>query len=455
MKYWLTRVPLMLMLAVMMAAALVVPLTAAAASESTSSPAANGPAVYVIPVEQTIESGLQAFLERSYKEAEEAQAERVILVINTLGGRVDSADEIGNLIRSSSVPTVAYVQNNAISAGAYIALNAKQIVMNPAGSIGSAAVVDAAGTLIDNPKTISYWSQKMSTAAEMNGRDGSIAIAMVNPDAVVEIESLNVTKEKGEILTLSAQDALKAGYAEHLADSVDETLMWLGLDQRTVIELKPSPAEQIARWVTSPVIMTLLLIIGIAGVAIELIVPGFGLPGILGIVSFGLYFFGHYIAGFAGMESVVLFVVGIALLVIELFVPSFGILGILGITSLVSGVVMAAYDTSDALTSLLIAFVIAAVIVIIFTVIFKKRGVWNKFILSDRLTNEEGYVPAASKEMLLGKLGITLTPLRPSGTIEIGDERVDVVTSGEFVGNGKQVKVIKVEGTRVVVREVE
>ncbi|WP_413242621.1 NfeD family protein [Paenibacillus sp. 1P07SE] len=426
-----------------------------AAEPADERPPASGPAVYVIPVKQTIESGLQSFLERAFQEAEEAEAERIILVINTFGGRVDSAAEIGDLIRNSSVPTVAFVESNAISAGAYIALNADQIVMLPNSSIGDAAVVDGAtGELVDNPKITSLWTNKMKAAAEANGRDPAIAVKMVDPSATLTIEELDLTVGPGNILTLTSEEALAVGYAEHLASSVEETLEWLGLEERMVVEMELTTAENLARWLTSPLIRTLLLIVGMAGVAIEVIVPGFGAPGIIGIASFGLYFFAHYIAGFAGLESFVLFVVGIALLVLELFIPSFGILGFLGIGSLIAGVVTAAYDTGNAFYSLLIAFGVATVLVIIFAVIFKKKGIWNKFILRDSLSTEEGYIPAVSREDLLDMEGVTLTPLRPSGTVQIGEERIDVVTSGQFIANNKPIKVIKVEGTRVIVREI-
>ncbi|RXZ77166.1 nodulation protein NfeD [Paenibacillaceae bacterium] len=451
-KSWFSRSALLLLLAAL-AWSLIIPF-ASAADTDKANPSANGPAVFVIPVEQTIESGLSSFLTRAYKEAETAQAEKIILVINTYGGLVTSADEIGHLIRESSVPTVAFVRNNAISAGSYIALNADQIVMRPSSTIGDAAVVDGTGALIDDPKILSLWTEKMEGAAKMNGRNPDIAIAMVDPAAEFQFPEINKTVAKGQILTLTAEDALKVGYAEKIAGSVEETLAWLGLEHRTVIEITPSPAENLARWLLSPLIRTLLLIIGIAGIAIELFVPGFGAPGIIGALSFGLYFFGHYVAGFAGLESVAIFVIGIGLLIVELFVPSFGILGVLGIASLVGGVVLAAHDRGDALASLGTASLIALVIVIIFAWIFKKRGVWNRFILSERLTKEEGFTPAASKDVLLFQEGVTQTPLRPSGTVVIGDERVDVVTSGEFVDSGRKVKVIKVEGTRVVVKEI-
>jgi len=418
-----------------------------------SVPGSAGPAVYVIRAEQTIESGLAAYLERAYKEAEEAGAERVILVINTFGGEVGSAEKIGSLVRNSKVPTIAYVHGKAFSAGTYIALNAKQIVMEPGSAIGSAAVVDRSSELVENPKVISAWTRLMVEAASLNGRNTDIAAAMVDPHVKLELKEIGVTKERGEILSLGATQALEVGYAEFKAESLNDVLQQTGLSERTVIEVDRTMLEKLGEFFTSPAMKTILLIIGIAGVVIELIVPGFGIPGIIGIIGFGLYFFAHYIIGFAGMEDVVLFILGIVLLISELFISSFGILGILGAASLITGVVMASPTTESGLWSLLVALVIAGVIVFFIAKRFKSRGVWNKFILSDKLTTEEGYVSSANKADLLGCVGETITPLRPAGTMVLGERRIDVVTSGEFIESGTKVEVIKVEGTRVVVRQ--
>jgi membrane-bound serine protease (ClpP class) len=415
-----------------------------------------GPAVYIIPVKQSVEAGMHSFLKRAFKEAEQANAEHVVLVINTLGGRVDSAEEIGHMIRSSHIPTTAFIEGKAVSAGTYIALNADQIVMQPGSTIGAAAVVDGSGELIDNPKTVSFWVKEMMEAAAMNGRDDQIAAAMVDPRVELSLqEQLGWVKKTGDILTLSATDAAKVGYSEHTAKTVDETIQWLGLEQRERVEMDPSLAENAARWLINPIVATVLLILGIAGVAIELIVPGFGAPGIVGILSFGLYFFGHYIAGFAGMEAVVLFVLGIALLIIEVFVPSFGILGILGSIALVAGIVIAAPDPVNAFISIGIALVISIVLIVITARMNKTKGIWNRFILRDKLTTEQGFLSADTKETLLGQEGVALTPLRPAGTVQIGDNRIDVVTGGGFIAAGRPVQVVKAEGTWVVVKEID
>ncbi|MBM7565645.1 NfeD family protein [Paenibacillus sacheonensis] len=441
------------LLPVMVLLGLVLSGISASAAEGGGTSSSAGATVYVVEADRSVDSGLYHYLKRAYEEAEEAKANRVLLVLNTLGGTVSSALDIGELIRESKVPTTVYVQGKAVSAGTYISLNAQQIVMQPGSTIGAAAVVDGSGTLIDNPKTISVWTEEMKSAALLNERDPNIAAAMVNTSLVVELKELGRTKEKGDILSLSAQDAVKVGYAEYTAATLKEALNGLRLDQPNVVTYEPSVMEKIGEFLTHPAVMTILMIIGIAGIAIEFMVPGFGAPGIIGMLAFILYFFGHYVSGFAGFEDVALFIIGLLLLLSEFFIPSFGILGILGAASLVSGVLLAAPNPKSAVLSLAAAVVIAAVIVIIVAKRFAHKGVWHKFILRDQLTNEQGYRSSMNKSDYFGQRGIAITPLRPAGTIRIGEARVDVVTLGEFVQPNAEVVVIQVEGTRVVVRQ--
>jgi len=169
----------------------------------------------------------------------------------------------------------------------------------------------------------------------------------------------------------------------------------------------------------------------------------------------GLYFFGSYLGGLAGMESALLFIVGIVLVILELFVPAFGILGILGGGAIITGIILAAPDWKSAVYAIIVALVIATIIIVIFSRTKKGRAVWNKFVLREKLTTEEGFVPAESKAALVGEKGVTVTPLRPAGTALINDNRIDVVTEGGFVENNRPVVVVKAEGTWVVVRELK
>lgn len=420
-----------------------------------SEAAANTGSVYVIPVDHQIERGLTSFMERGFREAEEMGAGLIVMEINTPGGRVDQAEKIGKMILESEIPTVAYIQGNAASAGSYISLNADKIAMAPGSMIGAASMVDSSGNPIEDAKLVAWWKSKMNGAAKANGRDPKIAEGMADVKIEVKMPEIGKTKKAGEIIALSADEALKVGYADKIAGSTNEVIEWMGYSTNDVFHMEQSFSEKLAIFLTHPGVMTLLLFVGIAGVVIELIVPGFGVPGILGIAGFVLYFFGNYVAGFAGMETWLLFIIGIALMAIELFVPSFGILGILGSISLIFGVVRAAYSTAHVAWSLGIAFVCAVVAIVVVALIFKERGIWNKFILSESLTKDKGYIPIEDRDTLVGLTGRSITPLRPSGTAEFGGQRMDVVTVGGFIDSGRSIRVVKTDGTRIVVEETE
>jgi membrane-bound serine protease (ClpP class) len=221
-----------------------------------------------------------------------------------------------------------------------------------------------------------------------------------------------------------------------------------------VHQIDPTAGERVARWVTNPVIMSLLLVIGLVGIVVELFAPGFGVAGTISLVSFGLYFFGHFVAGFANWLHIALFIIGIFLMIMEIFLPG-GIVGAIGFVSIVTGLVMAAYDTQQGLASLGIAVVITVIISVLLVKRFGVKGLFNKFILGDTQRNEEGYVAPKDQRDLLHKEGIALTPLRPAGVVKVDGKRVDAVSMGGFVTAGTPVVVIQVEGTRVVVQEQE
>ncbi|MGG2199318.1 MULTISPECIES: NfeD family protein [Paenibacillus] len=427
---------------------------AASVPQAPSAPPLAAPVV-VIPVDRTIESGLERFMQRAFAEAQELGAMHIILDIDTLGGSVESAEHIGQLVKESPIPTIAYVRGKAISAGAYIALNANRIAMEPGSSMGAAAVVDGTGSEIENVKVVSYWSGQMKAAAELRGRNTQVAEAMVDKQVGLSLPELGREVPKGQILTLTAGEAVKVGYAETMAADVQEVVRFIGGADHPLVTIEASAAEQVARFVTLPWVSVLLLLIGIAGIAIEMLVAGFGIAGVLGILGFGLYFFGHYIAGFAGVEDVALFIAGIFLLILEIFVSSFGILGFLGAVCLFSGVVLSAYNMKLAALNLGIAFLGAVVVVAIVVKIFQHRGVWNRFILRDKLTTEEGYVSVVTRRELVGKTGTSVTPLRPAGTAVFDEERLDVVADGEFIPANRTVTITFVEGSRIVVKEVK
>ena len=263
------------------------------------------PVVYVAPIEGMIDLGLAPFVERVLREATEAGAAAVILEINTFGGRVDAAVAIRDALLNSRVTTVAFVNKRAISAGALIALATEKIVMGDGGTIGAATPVQmgqpGAPAQPVEEKTVSYVRKEFRGTAEARKRPPLIAEAMV--DADVEIPDLI---EKGKLLTLTTDEALKHKIAEFRADTMAEVLNQLGLAGAEVRRASPNWAENFVRFLTHPVVSSLLMTIGILGIILEIRSPGFGVPGILGIGSLALFFWGHWLVQLAGWEEILL-----------------------------------------------------------------------------------------------------------------------------------------------------
>jgi len=408
--------------------------------------------VYHVPLENEVEEGLKAFVERAFNEALENGVETIILEIHTPGGYVASAEEIANIIDQApeQIEVIAFINSKALSAGAYLALHADEIYMVPNGTMGAAAIIDGAGNAADDKRT-SAWIAAMEAAAESKGRDPIYARAMAD-------KSVNLSKYRapeGKLLTLSAREALEVQYSEGTVSNLKELLDKLDLSESEVVSIEPTFAEKLASFITNPLVVTLLLSIGCLGLVIELFSPGFGVPGLIGLSSFALFFFGHTVAGFAGYESVLFFIIGLALLVAELFVPG-GIVGLVGGALMIISLLFAGESVVHMAYSILIAVFIAIIgMVIVMKFFGKNLHVFNKLILRDATTTEEGYVSNVNRIDLLGKVGDSLTPLRPAGTILVGNERIDAVSEGSYIDAKRKVEIIQVEGSRIVVREMK
>lgn len=404
--------------------------------------------VYVVPIEETVEKGLYAFLERAVTTAEEAGATTIIFEVNTPGGAVDAAGEIGRLLTTTELKTVSFVNKQALSAGAYISLNTDEIYMVPGATMGSAAIIDQQGNTAGK-KAESYWFAAMRSAANESGRDPQYALAMAD-------ENVNLPEYgagKGELLTLTAEQALEVGYSEGTVRNLDQLLAQLGLENAEVRNLEATFAEKIARFITNPYVVPILLTIGSLGLVLELYSPGFGIPGFMGMSALLLFFYGHLVAGLAGYETIILFVVGIGLILLEFFLPG-GIAGGIGIAAVIGSLFLATDNALHMGISLLIALSVTVIASILMVKVFgKKMRLFKKIILTDSTSTEGGYISNKSRTELVGVEGYTLTALRPSGTIVIEDERIDAVSEGAYIQKSARVRVVKAEGSRVVVRE--
>ncbi len=414
-----------------------------------STVSANEKIVYHVPIEETVEKGLSAFLERALTTAEAADADLVVFEVNTPGGAVDAAGEIAKLLSDSPIKTVAYVNNRALSAGAYISLSADEIYMVPSATMGSAAVIDSTGNAAGK-KAQSYWLAAMKTAAEQNGRDPIYAQAMAD----VDIDLPEYGAEKGKLLTFTAEQAKKAGYSEGTVSGKAELYSILGVEDADIRSIEESFPEKLARFLTNPIVVPILLTIAGIGIVMELFSPGFGIPGVIGITSLVLFFYGHLVAGITGYESLAMFIIGVILVLVEFFIPG-GIIGLLGFTAIVGSLFLATGDPVHMTISLLIAVTVSILVFILLVKVFgKQMKFFRKMILTDATKTEQGYVSNPNRLDLLGVEGKALTDLRPSGTALVKEERVDVVTEGSFISKGSSIIIVKVEGSRVVVREI-
>ncbi|MCM3756959.1 nodulation protein NfeD [Sporosarcina aquimarina] len=406
--------------------------------------------VYKVPIHNEVEKGLYAFLKRSFNEAEKAGADVIVLDINTPGGFTDTAGEIAKLMDETEPKIVAYINKRALSAGAFLALHADEIYMSPGSKMGASAVIDGSGNAADK-KARSAWSADMKNAAESQKRDPKFALAMANP----EEDLPEFRAGKGELLTLTDREAVEVGYSEGTVATYDELLTEIGMEDATTISTNPTFSEQIARFITNPVVVPILLSIAGLGLIVELYSPGFGVAGTMGGSALLLFFYGHLIAGLAGYEAILLFLLGAGLIVAELFLPH-GIAGIAGAVAVTGSIIMAGANPAYMAISVLIALIIATTgMVVIMKFFGKKLHLLNRMILMDATDTESGYVSNVNRIDWLGKTAITLTPLRPSGAIVLDGERIDVVSEGSYIDKGKRVKIVKVEGSRTVVRELQ
>ncbi|SDN09155.1 membrane-bound serine protease (ClpP class) [Sediminibacillus halophilus] len=409
----------------------------------------DGKLVYVIPVEKEVERGLEAFLKRTTQEAVEENADHIIFEIDTPGGRVDAAGQIAELLQDLEIETTAFITNEALSAGSYIALNTDNIYMKPHATMGASGVINSDGTAADK-KAQSAWISAMKSAAASKDRDPLYAEAMANPS----VDLPEYGAPEGEFLTLEPTTAVEVGYAEAIVNHRTELLAELNLQDAEIIETNTTLAEEIARFLTNPVVVPILLSLASIGLIVELYSPGFGIPGSIGLLSLVLFFYGHIVAGLAGYEAVILLVLGIIMIIAEIFVPG-GILGILGIGAVVAALFMSSADMGHMAMSIAIALLSSIVVsVVLFKTIGLEKGFFKNIILKEATTTEQGYVSSVSRLDLIGLEGRAVTMLRPSGTAVFGEERLDVVTEGAFVEKDTPIKIVKTEGSRIVVRKI-
>jgi len=434
------------------------------------------PEVYVVPIREQISDAQYTFIRRALKEAENAEAKAVIFDMDTPGGSLDSTVKIQQAIMKAGNRTITWINPNAASAGALIAISTREIYMAPASAVGAAAPVTSGGENLPQTimeKSVSYYSKYFAGVAEENGHNPDVARAFIDKETEVKIGE-EVIHPKGTILSLNAHEATKRYgekplFALGIAGSLEALLKQAGLEGAEVVRFEPTGFERTAFWITT--LAPLLLLGGIAGAWIEIKTPGFGLPGILSAVCFGIFFTGHYIAGLAGWETPVLFGLGVALVLAELiFFPGILVVGGLGVLLVVGTLVWAMADhypgqpvLSSAgellampLLNLFIAFVIAAVLMAILARYLPRTALYRKIVLGTHNPAGPAFVPQRNEfsGLEIGAEGVAASILRPSGRATFEGKPRDVITTGGFVDPGTAIRVVAVEGSRIVVEPV-
>jgi membrane-bound serine protease (ClpP class) len=444
-------------------------------------PARAGEAIYkgdivVAPLHGEISDSLFMFVRRAIKTAETHGASAIIFDMNTYGGRLDAASDIVNALNQTTIPTYAFINTNAGSAGSIIALATKHIYMAPVSAIGAAAPILSTGEDLPvtlKEKTISYWTALIRNSAARNGHNPDIGEAFMNKDKEVKIGD-RVVHPKGTLLTLNAQEATERINGKPvLADGIAESIVDLTKKASitgNVVSFEPTGFEQLAFWITA--LSPLLLLAGIICAYLEFKIPGVTLPGILSAICFALFFLGHYLAGLAGWEVVVLFFLGMVLVLIEVlfFAHSTIVFGVVGAFLILASLLWTMIDrypgqnfvpTTKMLVvpmrNLSIAIIGSIIVIMLLARYLPRTSFYRRFALID--SNPPGPSLGGSHRqfetalaLAPGMQGTAVTVLRPSGKARFADHIVDVVTEGEFIPPQTPVTVTQTDGMRVVVK---
>ena len=450
--------------------------------------------VYILPIRDNIMPPLVYLVRRGVKEAMEANADLLVLDMETNGGRVDTTREIISILNEFKGDTVTYVNKDAFSAGAFIAVATKRIYMAPGSVIGAAApiIISPGGNGVEKipdtyeKKMTSAVKAMVRTAAEKNGHNIAVVEAMIDKSSGLAVTTIVdgvtnrvVISKEGDILTLTNTEAEKeyGNPPKKLLSSgtvkeIDSLLKLLGYEDATRHDIKVTGMEKIGSWLNA--ISPLLLIIGVVGIYIEFKTPGFGLAGIVGISAFALYFLGGYVAGLSGAEWVVVFILGLALVVVELFVyPGTVVIGMLGAVLMLAAIVMAMVDLYPApgpgvlpamptldkfqlpLRQLLIATVGGGLGIWLASLILPKTSMYRAVVSHSASGMKTEAALGEQAKSRQGRTGVTLSTLRPGGKAQFGEEILDVISQGDMVPKGTPVRIIGSSGAEALVEVVK
>ena len=427
--------------------------------------------VYILPIDDEIGSMTWQHTRHACEEAKAINADLLIVHINTYGGTLQHADSIRTALLNFPKTTIAFVDNNAASAGALIALACDSIYMQKGASMGAATVVNENAQALPD-KYQSYMRSIMRATAESHGkyttidstekwhRDPLIAESMVDSRIIVP-GLVDSTK----VLTFTTSEAIKWGYCEGDATTIDDVLHKNHIDKYIITSFEPDFTDWLIGFFSSPAVQAILIMFIVGGIYFEMQSPGIGFPSLAAIVSAILYFLPLYITGIAASWIVVLFIIGLIFLLAEIFIiPGVGITGILGVTAMLIALVGGIADSfsSETLTfsTLWEGFTIVGIGIIlgIILIIFLTSKYAPKFItrhseLQHSQLVEEGYIGVdVSLGQHVGAIGITKTDMRPGGKIEINGEIFDAVAmNGKFINEETKIIVKKFENSQLYI----
>ncbi len=417
--------------------------------------------VYQLNLKEEINPAAWRSTQKAFAEAKAIGAEVLIIDMNTYGGMLDYADSIRTKILNSNLKTIVYIDNNAASAGALISIACDKIYMSKGATIGAASVVNGQGEVLPE-KYQSYMRGLMRTTAESKGRDPKIAEAFVDPD--VEVKGVN---PKGKVLTLTTNEAIKNGYCEGEASSIDDVLQKENITNYTTEVHVPTFTDNIIGILTNPAVSSVLILLMMGGIYFELQSPGIGFALLVAVIAGLLFFAPLYLEGLADNWEILLFLAGIALLILEIFViPGFGVFGIAGIICMIVGLAMSLvmndfFDLSVSGSERIVQsflIVLGSIFGSIFlSVVFGgnilRSRAFQRLVLKEEQQSSDGYQVGKPNFDLLGKTGFAKTDLRPSGKIEVDGEWYQAVSNDGYIDNGTDIVVSKIENYNLIVKK--
>ncbi|MER2997622.1 NfeD family protein [Pontibacter populi] len=415
--------------------------------------------VLLMEIKSEIDPRTNRYTELALNHATEIKADHVLLVLDTFGGALNDADEIRKRILEYPKPVYVFINKNAASAGALISLACDSIYMAPGANIGAATVVGANGEAAPG-KYQSYMRSIMRSTAEAQGRNPHLAEAMVEA-------SVDSTLSADQVLTLTTSEALKYGFCDGIATTVDDVLKQVNLQDAEIVRYELSTTNKIISFFLNPFVSGILLLLIMGGLYFELQTPGVGFPLAAAIVAGVLYLTPYYLNGLAENWEILLFIVGLILIGIEvLVIPGFGITGISGIILVFVSLVLVMINNQNfdftfvpssaimqSMVSVLLGMIGAVILVALTWKRFAASRTMQRMVLNNTFESSEGYQSSADSSHLVGRTGIAHTRMAPTGKVMIEDTLYDAQAREGFIEKGETVEVLNHSTFSLIVKK--